>query len=250
MAKEELTGWTRSEKFQAKQDHPDDHDWNFDDFRCLSEITNQPEDYEGGQRFCKKYTLKKDGGESRHNRCRNHNGAAHKDWESGIEEADGAEEGNARALKHGMYAEDENFKANWSEADQTVYDKVMDWAEEYGFAEGSPEYMELESLALSKVRELSAEKYLNENGEVVEREQFNPETGEVEEWEEVHPLSDNLRLKKQTIIKMMKELGLTPKARSQIGESDANASAAEQLADVASSALDDDDQDYDPEQFD
>lgn len=249
MASEKVTGWTKEEMLQKEYEHPDDHEWSFDKFYCCASIPRQPEDYDGPERFCKSYTRKHEEGDGRYSRCRFHNGAAQGDWETSIEAMDQASESNTRAMTHGMYAEDENLKENWSEADQILFDKVMGWAEDFGFEEGSPEYMQLESLGLSKVREMRSEKYLNENGEIVEREQFNPETGEVSEWEEVHPLSDNLRLKKQTILKMMKELGLTPKAQSLMDESESKASQADAVSELASSAIDKEDEEYDPDQF-
>jgi len=249
MANRQLTGWTEEQKLEARAEHPSDHRCDFHDFYCLAEIQNQPDEYGGPTRFCKKNTLKKEAEGERYNRCRKHNGAGHNDWQSGLDEADGASEGNVRAMKHGMYAEDANLKDNWDEADEKLYEKVMGWAEDYGFEEGSPEYQQLESLAMSKVRAMRGEVYLNENGEVVTRESFNPETGEKETWEEVHPLSDNVRLKKQTIIKMMKELGLTPKARSTMDESEAKASEASAMAEIASEALDGEENEYDPSQF-
>ena len=249
MAKEEITGWGKEEYLQYKfEEHPDDHEWDFEDFYCLKQIIYQPEDYDGPTRYCQKYTKPKDG-EGRYSKCYVHIGAENGGTEAGLEAGEEFEENNAAALKHGMYAEDENLKANWSEADEAVFNKVMGWAEDYGFDEGSPEFMQLESLGLSKVRELRSEKYLNENGQVVEREQYNPETGEVQEWEEVHELADHVRLKKQTIIQMMKELGLTPKAKSQIGESDAKADEAGAVAEIVDQALDGDEE-YDPEMFD
>ena len=246
MANRKLTGWTKEEKLRQKSEHPSSHEYSFENYRCLAEIINQPDNYDGPVRFCKKYTLKKDDG-GRYNRCRKHNGAGHKD--DSLEGLDQAEEGNTKAMTHGMYAEDENLRDNWDEADEKLYEKVMGWAEDYGFEEGSPEYQQLESLAMSKVRAMRGEVYLNENGEVVTRESFNPETGEKETWEEVHPLSDNVRLKKQTIIKMMKELGLTPKARSTMDESEAKASEASAMAEIASEALDGEENEYDPSQF-
>lgn len=248
MASQKLTGWTKEEMLEKKYEHPDDHEYDFEEYYCLGKIRRQPEDYDGPQRFCKANTRKHEDGDGRYNRCRFHNGAAGGNWEKSLEAADQAGEGNVRNMKHGMYAEDENLKENWSDADEKVYNKVMNWAEDYGFDEGSPEYMQLESLAMSKVRALRSEKYLNENGEVVEREQYDPETGQVETWEEVHDLSDNLRLKKQTILKMMKELGLTPKSRASMDESEAEAGAAEVMAEVASRALDGEEE-YDPNQF-
>lgn len=252
MASQKVTGWTKAEYLKEKYEHPEDHEYTFEEFYCLAEIPRQPEDYDGPTRYCKANTRTKDDGDGRHGRCRFHNGAVGSgdgNWEKSLEAADQAGEGNTRRMEHGMYAEDENLKENWSDADQKLFDRVMAWAEEYGFEEGSPEYEMLESLALSKVRELRSEKYLNEKGEVVEREQYDPETGTVETYEEVHSLSDNLRLKKQTILKMMKELGLTPKAKASMDESEAEAGAAEAMAEVASKALDGDGNDYDPEQF-
>ena len=254
MAQQEITGWTKEEYLEQKAKHPDSHEYRFEDFYCLCKIAYQPEDYEGPERYCKKYTLLKDEDEEgdRESFCRNHIGKSN-GWQKGKEvieeEGHNFDENHAKSLKHGMYAEDENLKENWSEADQTVYDQVMSWAEDFGFEEGSPAHMQLESLAMSKVRELRSEKYLNENGEVVEREQWNPETEQVEEWEEVHQLADHLRLKKKTILSMMKELGLTPKAQSQIGESDAKADEASAIAEITSEALDSEDEEYDPEKF-
>jgi len=252
MAQEEITGWTKEDKLEAKAKHPDDHEYDFEEFYCLIQIRYQPEDYDGPPRYCSKYTkLNKndDEDEDRYSHCYVHIGNEDKEYDPTPDEEYQFDDGNAANLQHGMYAEDENLKENWSEADQTVYDQVMSWAEDYGFEEGSPAYMQLESLAMSKVRELRSEKYLNENGEVVEREAWNPETEEVEEWEEVHELADHLRLKKQTILSMMKELGLTPKAAAQIGESDAKEDEADAIAEIASDALDSDESEYDPDKF-
>lgn len=163
--------------------------------------------------------------------------------------AEQAEEGNALNLKHGMYATDANLKEHWDEADEKLYEQIMGWAEDYGFEPGTPAHQELESLALSKVRTMRGEVYLAENGEVVTREQYNPETDTVEEWEEVHELSDNVRLKKQTILRMMSQLGLTPKSEASMGKDESEASAAEAVAGMAAEALDDSDADYDPEEF-
>lgn len=249
MAKRELTGWSREELEKERFEYPDDHDVDFEDMYCLKEIIYQPDHYDGPTRYCKKYTKNKPDG-SNYNHCEVHICSENGGWEKGLEESDGEfEEGNSAAMKHGMYADDENLKENWSEADEKVYDKVMGWAEDFGFEEGSPAHTQLESLAMSKVRELRSEKYLNENGEVVEREAWNPETEQLEEWEEVHELADHLRLKKKTILAMMKELGLTPKAQSQIGESEANANEADAIAEIANEALDDEDTEYDPDQF-
>lgn len=252
MASQKVTGWTNEQLMEEQAHFEGRHGYDFTDWFCLKQIPRQPDDYDGPDRYCKNPTSPKDDEEGRHPGCHWHKGVA------GTEAAETAadhleddqfEEGNTAATTHGMYTEDENLKDDFSEADEELFDLIMGWAEDYGFGEGSPAYMELESLALSKVREMRAEKYLNENGELVEREQYNPEAERVETWEEVHPLSDHLRLKKKTILSIMKELGLTPKSEAQMGEAEANASASEAIGEVAAEALDSDENEYDPGEF-
>lgn len=254
MASDELTGWLEEEYLAEQAEFGGHNGYSFTEWHCLAQIPKQPDDYDGPPRYCKNPTQPKENEaeNGRGKRCRHHNGWMGTDsMEAGIAAGEETtfEENNAAALKHGMYAEDENLKENFSEADEALFDQIMMWAEEYGFEDGSPAFTVLESMALSKVREMRAEKYLNENGEVVERQAFDPETGNVEEWEEVHPLSDAVRLKKKTILSMMKELGLTPKAKSRMGESEAKATASEAIGKMAADALDSDDEEYDPSEF-
>lgn len=245
MAVEKVTGWTKEDVARERHEHPDDHEYDFEEFYCLTQINRQPPDYDGPPRYCAKYTLLDDDFENgRRPSCR-----FHKRNIEDLPDEGRWEEGDVTNMKHGMYAEDENLKDDFSEADEKLFEKIMGWAEDFGFEEGSPAYTQLESLALSKVREMRAEKYLNENGELVEREAWNPEKEELETWEEVHPLSDQLRLKKQTIVDMMKELGLTPKAQSQMDAASSEGNAMDAFAEMAESALDDDEAEYDPSEF-
>lgn len=251
MAKGAVTGWTKEEMFQARhkylQNHPEADEEDFERVRCLVRIGKQPDEYDGPQRYCKKYTLTGDG-EERSPNC-NYHGGWNGNYEAGLAAMDPPQEGEARALKHGMYAEDSNLKDDFSEADERLYELIMAWADRNGWEEGSPEYMLLEDLALSKVREMRAEKYLTEEGEVVEREEFIAELGKLNTYEQAHDLKGELRLQKKTILDMMDKLGLTPKAKSQMDSSETEASAMDQLADVAEEAVSGD-HDYDPEQFD
>jgi hypothetical protein len=96
---------------------------------------------------------------------------------------------------------------------------------------------------------MRGEVYLHENGEIVVHEDVDPQTGELIENEETHPLKNDLRLQKQTIDKIMGSLGLTPKAESQMDTNDSKASAAEAIGEMASSAIEDEDAEYDPDQF-
>ena len=243
MSADEVTGWTREELRQSIQDHPEDHDLEFHEYYCLGEIRRQPDDYYGEQRYCSKYTSLGGEGEDRRPRCRFHDGS------SDTPEGQKVQPGEALAIKHGMYAEDANLIEDFSEADEALFEQIMSWAEEYGFEEGSPAHVQLESLALSKVREMRGEVYLQENGEIVLEESFDPETGQKTEREETHPLKNDLRLQKQTIDKMLGSLGLTPKAESQMDLNDSGASAAEAVGEMAQNAIDSEGGGYDPDQF-
>jgi len=248
MAAGEVTGWDYPHLLERKKEfkeQPAANEWAFEEAFCLVEIGKQPEWYAGPQRFCGHYTLKNDDETERSPQCRMHGG-----WKYQGSPPRKLEEGNTEAMKHGMYAEDANLKKEFTEADEKLYDLIMGWAEEYGFDEDSPEYVLLEDLALSKVREMRSEVYLNENGEIVTRETFDPNTGERITEEDTHPLKNDLRLQKKTVLDMMKELGLTPKAKSHMDTEQAEAGAIEDIANIAGSALDGDDEAYDPERFD
>lgn len=253
MATEEVTGWTYAEMLDAKEEFENRDSfvakrYSFEESYCLREIAFQPEDYDGPQRFCSKYTLVDRTYEERSPQCEFHGGWNDASAKGSRENR--LEEDNTRALKHGMYAEDSGLKEEFTEADDKLYETIMGWAEDYGFEEGSPEYSVLEDLALSKVREMRGEVYLHENGEIVTREQFDPTTGEKITEEDTHPLKNDIRLQKKTILDMMKELGLTPKAKSHMDSEQSGANALENITEIANSALDDEDAEYDPEQFD
>ncbi len=241
MSRKEITGWTQQEVEEAYEEHPDDHELDFKECYCLNEIPVQPHGYVGPPRYCRNHcaTERWRGEQVRFNACRYH--GANREILKTVE----------KNVKHGMYANDQNLLQNFSKADRILFEQIMSWAEEEGFEEGSPAYMSLESLAFAKVREMRAEKYIQEAGsEVVEKEIRNPETGKVVSTEEdVHPLSDNLRLKKKTIMSMMSELGLTPKSRASIGKDESKADEAETISEMASQALDSDSGEYNPDEF-
>ena len=119
MASDEITGWTKQKVERKRYEHPSSHEFDFEEFYCLSEIPRQPEDYDGPTRFCGNYTKPREENEKgkRYTSCRFHNGAAHGNWEKGIEAGGTFEEGNGAAITHGAYADDENLKDNWSDAD-------------------------------------------------------------------------------------------------------------------------------------
>jgi hypothetical protein len=255
MARSQVTGWTREEMLARKHEWETGgtrarEKWDFEEAYCLTKIGKQPEDYDGPQRYCKKTTII-DAGE-RPASCKFH-GLWRNDGEHLVEHQ--FEEGNSAALKHGMYADDDKLRDDFTESDQRLYDFIMSWADAYGWPseeEDPGRYYLLNRLAMNAVRTERSEKYLDEreNGVIQVKEVFDPKSGRIQEVEETHPLFDDIRKLQKLLVDIMKELGVTPKERQKLDAQQTEASAADQIAEVAREAVTGDDHDYDPMQFD
>lgn len=253
MAQSELTGATerelktlRGRYYQTPQYKAKGLD--FEEAYCLTKINKQPEDYTGPQRWCTKRALwKDDRDEGKHPSCAFHGGS--NDAENHNENL--AEPGLAN-LRHGMYAEDENLRADFTEDDERLYNSILSWAEIYDFPsrEEDPALYELlEMYAMEKVRSVRSYDYLYENGEVVTVPEYGPDGGIVGEREQENALSEAHRLQQKLLLDVLKEMGMTPKAKNKMDALDSTASAGEQLAEVAKAAITGGDTDYDPEAF-
>jgi hypothetical protein len=129
----------------------------------------------------------------------------------------------------------------------------MSWADTYGWPsreEDPSRYDDLEAIAMAKVRNARANKYILEEGEM-KRQEIYDENGNLLEKDNPHALSEDVRLKRKLIMDIKKELGITPKSRSRMDTDEKEASAMEQLSEVASEAIlggsDDDGPGFDPE---
>jgi hypothetical protein len=152
-----------------------------------------------------------------------------------------------------MHATKEHLEEVFTDQDQKLYDWVMSWAETYGWPdreEDPSRYDDLEAIAINRVRIARSNKYILDEGEL-KREEIYDENGNLREVDNPHALSEDIRLKRKLITDLKKELGLTPKEQSRMNKEEAEASAAEQIQEVAAGAVlggsGDESPDFDPE---
>lgn len=222
---------------------------------CLAEIKKQPDDYDGPTRYCTHYCFQREDNPTDPDgfapRCRLHGGKCltGDDVEYPEEIFDSSDPYN---LKHGMYASDEHLKEDFSDKDQELYDFIMSWADSYGIdREADPaQYDMLQQLAVERVRSARSAKYLLSEGETDDTPVFDNEGRVYEREQTSHALSEEHQRQRKLILKIMKEMGLTPKERSKMDTDQREASAAEDIASLASEALNSGDGSYNPEEYD
>lgn len=221
---------------------------DFEAAYCLTRIGKQPDEYTGETRWCTKRALWKDNrDEGKHPSCAFHGGSNDADNHN-----DNLDDPGVAAIRHGMYAEDENLRADFSEDDERLYNSVLSWAEIYDFPardEDPALYELLEMYAIEKVRSVRSYDYLYENGEVVTVPEYGPDGGIVGEREQENALSEAHRLQQKLLLDILKEMGMTPKAKNKMDALDSSTSAGEMLADVAKTAITGSDAEYDPDAF-
>lgn len=236
MASREITGGTPHEIAEMKVGYENSPKYEsegtpFETAYCLTRIGKQPDDYDGKTRFCKNRVSKTR--DHKHNPSCNFHGGSN---------AAGMNNDNLdklASIKHGMNATDEHLREVFTEQDEQLFDYVMSWADTYGWPsreEDPSRYDDLEAIALAKVRNARAHKYILDEGEL-KRQEIYDESGNLIEKDDAHALSEDVRLKRKLITDIKKELGITPKARSRMDTDEKEASAMEQLSDVASEAI-------------
>lgn len=261
MAQAEVTGATAHELAEMRFEHKstplyEDHGIEFETAYCLTRIGKQPEDYDGPTRYCQNRVKKKDDYEGHRfdegayaPSCRFHGG------EQGQHE-------NARTdqlphpalarIKHGMRAEDEHLRMDFSEHEQAVYDGIVEqWPEIYDWPDESEDparYLILRKVATNVVRTTRTEDYLDDRGEFILRDIFDGEGVKVGEEEDENPLAAEYRLLVREIVDLLGELGLTPKERQKMDTLEAEERQSDVVADIAQDALNED-KDFDPAEF-
>lgn len=258
MALGEVTGGTQAEIEDIRQEYLQtplhtDHGVSFDAAFCLRRIGKQPDDYTGPERFCQRRVGKKEGRKDEYtddayNRyCRYHGGD--------INPEDGNEnlKPYTAAITHGAYTADEHLRMDFNDTEQALYDSIMDvWPDVYDWpaeADDPARYLILRKAATNVVRTNRIEDYLDDEGEVHFREIFDEDGIAVGEEPEENALSREYRLLVDEIVSLLKELGLTPRERAKMDKVEAEAGAAETVADLAGNALDSNGGEYDPDQF-
>lgn len=236
MAQAEVTGSTVQEVAELRHEYRNSHKFKttgtpFETAYCLTRIGKQPEEYTGDTRFCSNRASRLDNGDHAHS-CNFHGGNNNSNSNN-----DNLQK--LAAVKHGMYTADEHLEEVFTDQDQKLYDWVMSWAQTYGWPgrdEDPSRYDDLESIAINRVRVARSNKFILEEGEM-KREEIYDEAGNLREVDNAHALSEDIRLKRKLILDMKKELGLTPKAQSQMSTDEQEADAASQLADIAAEAV-------------
>ena len=259
MATGELTGATQSELRDMEREHLDsplykNHSIPFETAYCLNPIGKQPDDYDGPQRYCQRRAAKKDednykGGEYTVDAyaacCPFHGGSLEKRVRN-------LEHPGTAPIKHGADAQDKHLIMDFTDDEQELYHSIMeDWPEIYDWparSEDPARYRILRRVAVNEVRALREEEYLDGN-EVVEVEDRDEQGVVMGTHDEENPLAREYRLLMNEVTNQMKELGLTPKERQKMDTLESQADKDDALTEVASDALDGDEE-YDPDQFD
>lgn len=268
MAAREITGADLEELAEIEADYYESPMYAatgipFERAYCLLKIGKQPDHYDGDQRYCKRRAKKKDPDDydgtekdavSRAVNCHSHGGDMEKHRSKGGENAKHhLENPLTAAIKHGAHADDEHLIMDFTDDEQELYDEIMeDWPEIYDWPDRSEDparYRILRRVAVNEVRAMREEDYID-NHEVHDDPVFDDQGVEVGHREVENPLSREYRLLMSEVTNQMRELGLTPKERQKMDTLESEQSANDAVADIASEALDDGDNEYDPGQFD
>jgi hypothetical protein len=270
MALGEVTGGTVEELESLREDHRSnplfrEDNIPFETAFCLTKIGKQPDDYEGETRFCQHRAskLKRDEWDEHYPdqpfhpkderayclSCNFHGRNITGD-------VTGMEKIRLYAgIKHGLYAEDEHLKMDFDNAEQILYDGIMEqWPEAYDWPpreEDPARYEMLDMVASNVVRRRRAEDYIDDEGEVRIMDRVSAEGIIIEEDGEhqENPIAGEDRRLIHEITNLLKELGLTPKERAKQGTREKGAEALESLTDVVNQAVVGSDGDYDPDEF-
>lgn len=259
MSSLELSGRTKSNLEQEAQDFYEsskyaERGFRFEEVYCLGEIRQQPDEYDGPQRYCFRYSIQKVDEptevEDIRPRCKFHGGVSNHNPSNQVY-LDHSPHGTKKNLKHGMYASDEFLSEHFTDKDQELYDFIMSWADTYGIdeEENPAQYDLLQQLAVERVRSARSAEYLLDESETDDSPVFDGQGNLVERQDESNALSEVHQRQRKLILKIMKEMGLTPKERSKMDKNDAEANASDALADIASEAISSDEGSYDPEKF-
>lgn len=259
MAQSELTGATKDELKDLRVDHLNsrtgyEYDVPFETAFCLTRIGKQPDDYDGPPRYCTNRAAKRDDYDGHRfddaayaPNCRFHGGD---NTGNPPEDVDGNHV--LKPITHGVYATDEHLMMDFTDDEQTLYDSIVeDWPEIYEWPDESEDparYRLLRIVARNIVREERAADYLDDEGEVYWRSEYDEQGVEIDRNPEENPLSREYRLLWDQIQDALGELGLTPKSQQQMDTMEAEEKESNAVADIAQDALNED-KEYDPGAF-
>lgn len=240
MAKNEVTGKTKEELRELRREFEQSNRSKFYDFEdcfCLAKIPRQPENYDGPPRYCVNRDL-----DYESKTCKFHGGAGYPNPEKLEPLAN---------MKHGMYAKRENLIKDFSDADEQLYEWIVEtWPEAYDInVEDDPlaEY-EFHALAVEIVRAERAEGFLIREGEDNKKKVFSPD-GSVHYEDIPHYLADMLQRQRKLIMRMEDNLGISRKKRMQDEKAEDATDLMKSFAEVGASLISEADEDYDPDRW-
>jgi hypothetical protein len=258
MAYGEVTGATKEELLDLRVEHLNnplgfEHGVPFETAFCVTAIGKQPDEYDGPQRYCTKRASKRDDYDGfRFDEaayapaCRFHGGDKGGNYE------DLPDDHVLAPIKHGIHATDEHLMMDFTDAEQTLYDSIVeDWPDVYDWPDEGDDparYLMLRKVARNVVRSNRAEEYLDDEGEVYWRADHDEQGIQIDENPEENALANEYRLLWSQIEDSLAELGLTPKARQAMDTMEAEEAESNAVADIAQDALSED-KDYDPADF-
>jgi len=155
-------------------------------------------------------------------------------------------------MKHGMNAKRENLVKDFSEADEQLYNWIVEgWSEAYDIdLDNDPlSAYEFHALAVEIVRAERAEGFLIREGENNEKKIFGPD-GSVHYEKIPHYLADMLQRQRKLIMRMEDNLGISRKKRLQNEQAQDATDVMKSFAEVGASLITDTDSEYDPDSWD
>jgi len=240
MASFKVTGKTEEELVAVREDfngRPRSDIYDFEDQFCLSKIPCQPDDYDGPPRYCCSRNL-----DYKSKRCKHHGGSGRPNPENLDPLAN---------MKHGMNAKRENLVKDFSEADEQLYNWIVEgWSEAYDIdLDNDPlSAYEFHALAVEIVRAERAEGFLIREGENNEKKIFGPD-GSVHYEQVPHYLADMLQRQRKLIMRMEDNLGISRKKRLQNEQAQDATDVMKSFAEVGASLITDTDSEYDPDSW-
>lgn len=248
MAQNKVTGKTRAQIEDLREQFKGQNGAVFEDSYCLSPINKQPPDYDGPQRYCSiKNSVYEIGNVTR---CKFHGGKN----ELHPENLD-----KLAPMTHGMKALRRHVREDFDEKDRALYDWIVDkYVEAYDLdLDNDPNVAyDLHKYAVEAVRAERGRGHLIREGEIHEKDRYDDEgnlvidreTGEVVTEKSQHYLADMLHRQDKKLLKMEKELGLTRKEQQRQESTDDAVAAIKNFSDLGSKFLSRDEKEYDPDE--
>lgn len=239
MAKLEITGASPEELEDLREEYRETpqaaRGVPFGDAYCLTKIQNQPDDYDGPERFCKTRTMN-----GRDDYCQ-----FHEHYENLSPTAN---------MTHGVTALRKHLVESFSEAEQEAYHEIREEWVDYYDLEAPGDIDTVESMAVSIIREFRADMVIEGGDGATDtplttiRNVFGPE-GELVDQEDVpHYLLEERRSIRRLIERCKENLDITRKRRNKHEVEQDKSGQLEAISKSVDEAIEGGE--YDPDKYD